>query len=65
MKKFIKKLLLFCLISSIIAYCTDIIFSKLNQPSGYMKGWQDLYANNINADLLIFGSSRAQKKFQS
>lgn len=63
MKKFIKKLVLFCILASIIAYCTDFIFSKLNQPSGYMKGWQDIYANNINADLLVFGSSRAQKSF--
>lgn len=63
MNKFIKKCILFCILSSIITYCTDLILSKLIQPNGYMTGWQDLYANNINADLLIFGSSRAQKSF--
>ena len=63
MKEFIKKCLIFLLLSLIIAFIADLIASKFIQPSGYMQGWQDIYSNNINADLLIFGSSRAQKSF--
>lgn len=38
----------------------DIVFSNIVRPKGFMSAWNDLYRNNINADYLIFGTSRAQ-----
>lgn len=63
MKKFVKKCILFVLIWYIPALLVDVTLSKMLQPSGDLYSWKDIYANNVNADLLIFGSSRTHFGF--
>jgi len=65
MKKFCKKILLLTLLTYAISLILDIGISKFAQPRGEFSSWKDLYSNNINADLLIFGSSRAMNHFNS
>ena len=63
MKKFIIRIFLLLVSSYIVSLIIDIPFSKIAKPRGEFSSWNDLYSNNINADLLIFGSSRAMNHF--
>jgi len=64
MKRFIFKLFLFFLLATITFLPIDYFISfHLKKSKIYSSGeytvWNDIYNGNINADLLIFGSSRA------
>jgi len=64
MKRFIFRCILFILPIVLLAYTTDIFLSKnLKKINGYKEGefsvWNDLYNGKINADIVIYGSSRA------
>ncbi len=64
MKRFIFRLTLFILPVFVVAYGADIILSKnLKKIKNYKEGeftvWNDLYDGKINADIVIYGSSRA------
>ena len=63
MKKFIKILLLFFIPILVLSYPIDLFLSKNLKKSNALFGeyevWNDIYNNNVNADLLIYGSSRA------
>jgi len=64
MKKFLKRLLLFILPLLILSYPLDLFISKQlkktkNDFSGEFLVWNDIYAGKINADIIIYGSSRA------
>lgn len=63
MKKFCIKIIIFLLLTYSISLIIDIVISKIAQPRGEFSSWKELYADNINADLLIFGSSRAMNQF--
>ncbi len=63
MKKFCIKILLFLVLTYSVSLIIDIGISKIAQPRGEYSSWKDLYDNNINADLLVFGSSRAMNQF--
>jgi len=72
MRLFLKKLLLFFLPLIILSYPIDIIISKLisNQEdvsivAGEFSVWNDIVKGKINADILIYGSSRAWVQFDS
>jgi hypothetical protein len=63
MKKFIKILLLFFIPILVLSYPIDLFLShnlkKSNALFGEYEVWNDIYNNNVNADILIYGSSRA------
>ncbi len=63
MKKFIKVLLLFFLFFLVITYVIDFYVSsnlkKSHEYLGEIEVWNDIYSGNIQADMLIYGSSRA------
>lgn len=64
MKRFITRFLLFLLPFALLAYGADrFISGKLRNIHAYKEGefsvWNDLYAGNIKADIVIYGSSRA------
>jgi len=63
MKKFIKTLLLFLIPILVLSYPVDVFLSnnlkKSNDLFGEYEVWNDIYTSNINADILIYGSSRA------
>ena len=61
MKRFIIRLLLFCLAPLPVLFLFNHIVDKGLQKSGYYyyAEWNDLFNGKINADLLILGSSRA------
>lgn len=63
MKKFCIKICLFLVLTYSVSLIIDIGISKIAQPRGEFSSWKDLYDNNINADLLVFGSSRAMNQF--
>lgn len=65
MKKFIKKCVVYFIIWYIPSLLIDFAFSKMVQPSGDLYSWNDIYSNNVNADLIIFGSSRTHFGFNS
>ncbi len=65
MKKFIIRIFILLVSSYLVSLIIDIPVSKIAQPRGEYSSWKDLYSNNINADLLIFGSSRAMNQFNS
>jgi len=68
MTRFITRLILFILFSSLCIipmYLADACLRQTIRPKGYLSSWNDLYTNNINADLVIFGTSRAQRHFVS
>jgi len=63
MKKFIYRFIIFVLPFVLLAYPVDIFLShnlkKTNEYAGEIEVWNDIYNGNINADILIYGSSRA------
>lgn len=64
MSKFLKKILFFILPFLVIAIPLDFLISfglsKNNTAAhGELKTWTELYSGKINAELLIYGSSRA------
>lgn len=59
MKKFCIKILCFASFFLFVLFI-DLIISKSIKFSGFLDSWNDIYNNNINADLVIFGTSRAQ-----
>lgn len=67
MKHFSKKIIIFIL-SSVLCVIPisvlDLLLSQL-RPKSYLSSWNDLYTNNINSDLVIFGTSRAQEHIVS
>ncbi|MCQ2974927.1 MAG: hypothetical protein MJ211_08960 [Bacteroidales bacterium] len=65
MGKFILKAALFCLLTITISYSLDIFISKAFRPGNTCYAWNDIYNNNVNSDIVIFGSSRAIQHFDS
>lgn len=68
MSKLLKRLILFIIMSLlgiIPMYLVDAGLRHVVRPKGFLTTWTDLYTNNINADLVIFGTSRAQSHFVS
>lgn len=70
MKQFLIKFFLFLLPLVAIAYIADAFISKnLRKSNDFVKGeyntWNDLYDKNVNADILIMGSSRAWVHFDT
>ncbi len=63
MKIFIRRLFLFVILLYTGSLIIDILISKIAQPRAEFSSWKDLYSNNINADMLIFGSSRTMNHF--
>ncbi|MDR2122360.1 MAG: hypothetical protein LBP34_04460 [Flavobacteriaceae bacterium] len=61
MKKFITKIILFMLPVIVGAYLGDYLISKKIRESGIgdFSVWEDIYNGRINADIAIYGSSRA------
>lgn len=64
MKKFLTKILLFLLPVILIAYPLDILISNnLKKSVAHVDGeylvWNDIYSSQIDADVAIYGSSRA------
>ena len=64
MKKFILKILFFILPIIVLAVVADIfISSQLRNSKTFAHGelaiWKDIYAGNIDSDIVIYGSSRA------
>lgn len=69
MGKFILNILLFLLPLLILVYLIDILISnglaKSNDDPGEFEVWTDIYNDNIDCDLAIYGSSRAWVHFNS
>ncbi len=67
MKKFLIKILIFSAPLIALAYPVDIYLSKHLQRShdypGEMEVWRDIYQGNIEADIAVYGSSRAWTHF--
>lgn len=67
MSKFIKRVILFLLPILIIAYPLDVFLSTNLYRTGNLYGdvpiMKDAFEGNINADILIIGSSRAEMHF--
>lgn len=63
MKNFFKKICFFFLPILIISYPLDYwisyLLSKSNNSPGEIEVWNDIYSNNTNCDIAIYGSSRA------
>jgi hypothetical protein len=64
MKRFITRCLLFCVPFVVLAYGADrFVSGKLKEIRAYKEGefsvWNDLYAGNIKAPVVVYGSSRA------
>lgn len=63
MKQFLTKSLYFVIPILVLVYPLDIFISKnlrqSNEYYGELEVWNDIHGGNINADILIYGSSRA------
>lgn len=63
MKKFVKRLFLFCLPILLLVYPADLFISNGLRNSTYSDGeieiWNDLYNGNLQAKHFFYGSSRA------
>lgn len=65
MKRFLKNIGYFVLPIMFLSYAADVFLSsKLKESKTHAGGeystWSDLYKGNLNANILIYGSSRAQ-----
>lgn len=60
MNIFIKKTIFFIIIGLSTSYITDIVYSYVFRPQGGQSSWNDIYNDNINSDIIFFGTSRAQ-----
>ena len=70
MKKFVRQIVVFIVPIIIVASIGDILFSHILRNdkvhiTGKYNVWNDIYCGNINADCLIYGSSRAYEHFDS
>ncbi len=67
MKKFIRSILLLCMPLLLLAYPLDAFISnnlkKTNDVFGEYEVWNDIYNNKINAEMVVYGSSRAWVEF--
>lgn len=65
MKQFLRKILIFTLILFILATAFDILLTSkaFRKRSSPLATWNDIFQKNIDADLLIMGSSRAYVQF--
>ena len=65
MNKFSKKLFLFLIIITLLAYSTDYIVSSglRNSNTNTYQAWNDIYMSNIKSKVLIFGGSRAGNQY--
>jgi hypothetical protein len=68
MKKFIIQFIIFSAPIVLISYGADIFISKeLKKSHHYSDGesssWNDIYTGKVNAEIVIYGSSRAWKHF--
>ena len=67
MRKFNKRLLLFILPIMLLAYPADLLLSSIVQNSNLYYGesevWDDIYESNIEAEIAVYGSSRAWGHF--
>ena len=64
-KRFLSECALFLLLLTIGAYCLDALLSAGLKKSraGDLGIWNEIYAGNINAEIVIYGSSRAAVHF--
>ena len=62
MRRFLKRLLFFLLVSAVVFPALDFLFSRRAQQSSRasIEGWNDLMYGRFDADLLVIGSSRAK-----
>jgi len=65
MRKFVLRIILFCLVPLVLLIPLSMIVDKGLQKSRhfYFSEWNDLYAGRIQADMLFMGSSRAWVHF--
>ena len=65
MKKFLRQTLLFALGLFLMAVVFDVVMTRraLRMKVPPYVSWNDLYQHNIDADVLIMGSSRAYVHF--
>lgn len=65
MKKFLRQIFFFTLILFLLASAFDVVLTTraLRMKVPPYVSWNDLYRQNINADVLIMGSSRAYVQF--
>ena len=65
MKNFITRLIIFLLPLLLLAYPLDMLLTNAlknsHEYAGEIEVWNDIYDGKINADILIYGSSRAWK----
>lgn len=61
MKRFVVKLLIFCLLPLPVLYVLQVIVDSGLKHSDYpvYSEWNDIYGGKVNADLVVTGSSRA------
>lgn len=63
MNRFFKKIIIIFIPIILLAYPLDIIISKQIKDTylytGEIEVWEDIYKNNIDVDIAIYGSSRA------
>ncbi|MBC7747130.1 MAG: hypothetical protein H7Z76_00880 [Methylotenera sp.] len=69
MKIFITRLAIFVLPILLLAFPLDLLLSHLlkntREYAGEVEVWNDIYDGKINADVLVYGSSRAWKHINS
>lgn len=65
MKKFLRQILIFAFILLLLATAFDLLLTvkAFRKTASPFATWNDIYRKNINADLLIMGSSRAYVQF--
>jgi len=61
MKPFLCRVVVFLCLAALTAYPLDLLFSKrlAQMPHGEFSVWSDIYAGKIDAEIAIYGSSRA------
>ena len=61
MKKFLKRIIIFCSLEMMLLYAIDYGYSEVMMRSNYrpVEAWYDLMHGKIDADVIIMGSSRA------
>jgi hypothetical protein len=67
MKKFLLHSLLFLIVLSPVPFLLDAVLTKsLRNSKRYNYGeWNDLFKGNVNSDVVIYGSSRAYRHFDT
>ena len=65
MRQFLRKVSIFLLFTSVVAIIADLLVTKALQQSdkGDLASWNKIYNQQLNEDVLIYGSSRARVHF--